>query len=118
LHQITQTKKLNNKLKAVISPLPKIESESFTIRFYGNPLNSHVTVLKIVVTAAVVTKNVHMSRHWKAESVAYGICKQLSPKFMHILPLKPDHSLVCPVCPESFQHLILISKSHSYQTVH
>jgi hypothetical protein len=32
--------------------------------------------------------------------------------------LTPDYSPVCPVCPESFQHLILASKSHSYQTVH
>jgi hypothetical protein len=72
----------------------------------------------MAVTAAVVTKNVRMSRRWKAESVAYGICKQSSPKFVHLLPLKPDRSPVCPVCPESFQHLVLTSKSHSYQTVH
>jgi hypothetical protein len=72
----------------------------------------------MVVTAAVVTENVHVSRRWKAESVAYEICKQPSPKFVHLLLLKPDHSPVCTVCPESFQHLVLISKSHSYQTVH
>jgi hypothetical protein len=35
-------RKLNNKLKFIISPLSetKSESESFTIPFYGNPLNS------------------------------------------------------------------------------
>jgi hypothetical protein len=72
----------------------------------------------MVVTAAMVTENVGMSRHWKAESVAYRICKHPSPKFVHLLPLKPDRSPVYPVCPESFQHLIITSKSRSYQTVH
>jgi hypothetical protein len=43
-----------------------------------------------------------VSRRWKAESVAYGICKQPSPKFMHLLPLKPDRSLVYTVCSKSF----------------
>jgi hypothetical protein len=72
----------------------------------------------MAVTAVVVTENVCMSRHWKAELVAYGICNQLSPSFVHLLPLKPDHSPVYLVYPESFQHLILTSKSHSFQTVH
>jgi hypothetical protein len=27
----------------------------------------------MAITAAVVTKNVHMSRRWKAELVAYGV---------------------------------------------
>jgi hypothetical protein len=72
----------------------------------------------MVVTAAVVTENMHMSRSWKAESVAYGICNQPLPKFVHLLPLKPDRSPVCTVYPESLQHLILTLKSHSYQTVH
>jgi hypothetical protein len=49
-----------------------------------------------------------MSRRWKAESGAYGICNQPSPKFMHLLPLKSDRSLVCPVYSESFLHLVLI----------
>jgi hypothetical protein len=109
-------KKLNNKLKVVISPLS--EPKSITVPFYGDPLNSTRGCIQTVVTSAVVTKNVYMSRHWKSESVAYGICKQPSPKFVHLLPLKPNRSPVCPVCPESFQHLILNSKSHSYQTVH
>jgi hypothetical protein len=52
---------------------------------------------QMVVTAAVVTKNVHMSRRWKAELVAYGIHIQPSPRFMYLVPLKPDHSSVCPV---------------------
>jgi hypothetical protein len=67
----------------------------------------------MAVTTFVITGNVCMSRHWKAESVTYEICKQLSPRFMHILPLKPDRSSVCLVCPESFQHHVLTSKSHT-----
>jgi hypothetical protein len=95
-------KKLNNKLKVVISSLSETESESFTIPFYGNPLNSTCGCIKTVVTADVVTRNVRVSRCWKAESVAYGICKHPLPKFVHLLPLKPDRSPVCTVCPESF----------------
>jgi hypothetical protein len=68
-------KKLNNKLKVVISPLSKTESESFTILFYGNPLNSARGCIKTSVTAVVVIKNVCVSRRWKAKSVAYEICK-------------------------------------------
>jgi hypothetical protein len=48
------------------------------ILFYGNPLNSTRGCIKIAVTTAVVTKNVRMTRRWKAELVAYGICKQPS----------------------------------------
>jgi hypothetical protein len=120
LHQVTWTKKLNSKLKVAISPLSEIEpeSESFTIPFYGDPLNSARGCVKTAVTTVVVTENVRVSRRWKAESVAYGICKQLSSSFVHLRPLKPNRSPVCTVCPESFQHLILSSKSHSYQTVH
>jgi hypothetical protein len=75
LHQVTWTKKLNNKLKVVISPLSKTKSEpkSITALFYGDPLDSARGCSKTAVTAAVVTENVRMSRHWKAESVAYGI---------------------------------------------
>jgi hypothetical protein len=120
LDQVTWTKKLNNKLKVAISPLSEIESESklFTIPFYGDPLNSTRGCVKTAVTTAVVTENVRVSSRWKAESVAYGICKQLSSSFAHLRPVKPDCSPVCTVCPESFQHLILTSKSHNYQTVH
>jgi hypothetical protein len=75
LHHITWSKKFNNKLKAVISPLSETESESITVLFYGNPLNSARGCIKTIVTAAVVTKNVHVSGHWKAELVAYGIYK-------------------------------------------
>jgi hypothetical protein len=92
--------------------------ESFTILFYGNPLNSARGCIQTVVTTVVVTENVRMSRRWKDESMAYGIYKQPSPKFVHLLPLKLDRSPVYPVCSESFQHLILTSKSCSYQTVH
>jgi hypothetical protein len=119
LHQVTWTKKLNNKLKVGISPLSKMkpESESFTIPFYGDSLNSARGCVKTAVTAAVVTENVRVNRRWKAESVAYGICKQLSSSFVHLRPLKPDRSPVCTVCPESFQHLVLTSKFHNYRTV-
>jgi hypothetical protein len=104
LHQVTWSKKLNNKLKVIVSPLSetKSESESFTVLFYGNPLNSTRGCIRTAVTAAVVTKNVHMSRRWKYESEAYGICKQPSSRFTYLLPLKPDRSPVCLVCPESF----------------
>jgi hypothetical protein len=120
LHQVIWPKKLNNKLKVAISPLSEIkpESESFTIPFYSDPLNSTRSCVKTAVTTTVVTKNVRMSRSWKAESVAYGICKQLSSSFVHHRLLKLDRSPVCIVCPESFQHLVQTSKSHSYQTVH
>jgi hypothetical protein len=67
LHQVTWSKKLNNKLKVVISPLSETESESFTILFYGNPLNSTRGCIKTDATTTVVTKNVCMSRSWKAE---------------------------------------------------
>jgi hypothetical protein len=88
LHQVTWSKKLNNKLKVIISPLSetKSESESFTILFYGNPLNSARGYIKMVVTADVVTENVCMSRCWKAKSVVYEICKQPLPRFVHLLP--------------------------------
>jgi hypothetical protein len=88
LHQVTWLKKLNNKLKVVISLLSKANSESgsFTVLFYGNPLNSARGCIQTAVTAAVFTENVRMSRRWKAESVVYGICKQLSPRFVHLLP--------------------------------
>jgi hypothetical protein len=99
LHQVTWSKKLNNKLKVVISPLSETESELITVPFYGNPLNSARGCIKTAVTTAVVTKNVRVSRRWKAESVTHGICKQLLPRFVHLLPLKPDHLSVRTVCP-------------------
>jgi hypothetical protein len=68
-------KKLNNNLKVVISPLSETESKLFTIPFYGNPLNSAHGCFKTAVTVVMVTKNVRVSRRWKPESVAYGICK-------------------------------------------
>jgi hypothetical protein len=96
----------------------KPEPKSIMVPFYDDPLNSARDCIQTAVTSAVVTKNVRVSRRWKTESVAYGICKQLSSSFMHLRPLKPNRSPVCTVCPESFQHLVLTSKSHSYQTVH
>jgi hypothetical protein len=68
---------LNNKLKVVISPLSEIKPEpkSIMVPFYGDPLNSARGCVKIVVTAVVVTEKVCVSRRWKVESVAYGICK-------------------------------------------
>jgi hypothetical protein len=93
----------------------KSESESFMIPFNGNPLNSECGCIQMVVTAAVITENVHMSRHWKVEYVVYGIYIQPSARFMHFLPLKPDRSLVCP---ENVQHLVLTLKSRIYEIVH
>jgi hypothetical protein len=72
------------------------------ILFYGNPLNSARGCIQMVVTAVVVTENVCISRRWKDESVVYGICKQPSPSFTHIVRLKPDYSSVYPACPETF----------------
>jgi hypothetical protein len=117
LQRVTWSKKPNNKLKVIISSLSetKSESESFMIPFYGNPLNSARGCIQMAITAAVVTENVCMSRHWKAKLVAYIIHTQSLSCFMHLLPLKPDRS---PVCPESFQHLVMTLKPRSYQTVH
>jgi hypothetical protein len=77
LHQVTGTKKFNNKLKVVISPLSEIKPEpkSIMVLFYGDPLNSARDCVKTAVTVAVVTEKVRVSRRWKAESVAYGIYK-------------------------------------------
>jgi hypothetical protein len=77
LHQVTKTKKLNNKLKVVISPLSEIKPEPklIMVPFYGDTLNSARDCVKTAVTAAVVTEKVRVSSRWKAESVAYGICK-------------------------------------------
>jgi hypothetical protein len=54
----------------------------------------------------------------KTNLVAYGIHIQTLSRFMYLLPLQPDHSSVCSVCPESFQHLVMTSKFCNYQTVH
>jgi hypothetical protein len=77
LHQVTGTKKLNNKLKVVISPLSEIKPEpkSIMVPFYGDPLNSARGCVKTAVTADVVTEKVRVSTRWKAESMAYVICK-------------------------------------------
>jgi hypothetical protein len=72
----------------------------------------------MAVTTAVVTENVSMSRCWKTGLVAYGVRIQTLPRFMYLLPLTPDGSLVCLVCPESVQHPVPMSKSRNYQTVH
>jgi hypothetical protein len=88
------------------------------ILFYGNPLTPHVGCIEMAVIIAVVTKNMRMSRRWKAELVSYGILLQLSPRITHVMLLKPDRLVVYQVFPESVQHLVLSSKSRSYQTVH
>jgi hypothetical protein len=93
LHKFTWSKKLIKKLKVIISPLS--ETESFTIPFYGHPLNSARGYIQTVVTAAVVTENVHMCRRWKAEIVVYGIYKQPLPSCTYLLSFKPDRSPVC-----------------------
>jgi hypothetical protein len=66
------------------------------VLFYDNPLNSACGCLQTAITTAVVIENVRVSRRWKAELVDYGIQKQPVPCFMHLLPLKPDRSSVCP----------------------
>jgi hypothetical protein len=60
LHQVTGTKKLNNKLKVVISPLSeiKLEPKSIMVPFYSDTLNSARGCVKEVVTAVVVTEKV------------------------------------------------------------
>jgi hypothetical protein len=88
------------------------------ISFYGDPLTPHVGCTQTAVAIAAVTQNVCMSRRWKYELVPYGRRKQPLSSFTHLVPVKPDHSSVCTVCPESFQHLVLTLKSRSYQTVH
>jgi hypothetical protein len=65
------------------------------ISLYGNPLNSACGCIQMAVTSVVVTKKVHMSRRWKAELVGYRIHKQPLASFAHLLPLKPDRSLIC-----------------------
>jgi hypothetical protein len=77
-----------------------------------------VDYIQTGVIMVVVTKNLRMSKHWKAELVPYGIHKQPSPRITHLTLLKPDHSSVCLICPDSIQHLVLTSKSHNYQIVH
>jgi hypothetical protein len=85
LHQVTWSNKLNNKLKVVISTLSETKSESFTILFYRNTLNSARRCIQMVATANVVIENMCMSRRWKVDSVAYEICKQPSPRLVHLL---------------------------------
>jgi hypothetical protein len=46
------------------------ESESFMIPFFGYLLNYACGFIQMVITVTAVTKNVRMSRHWKAELVA------------------------------------------------
>jgi hypothetical protein len=53
----------------------KPEAKSITVPFYGNPLNLTHGCIKTAATAAVVTKNVRVSRRWKVELVSYRICK-------------------------------------------
>jgi hypothetical protein len=84
------------------------------IPFYGNLLTPHVGCIQMAITVAAVIENVCMSRHFKAEFVAYGTRLQPLPRFTHLLPLNADCS---SICPESVQHLIQISKFRSYQTI-
>jgi hypothetical protein len=115
--QSPDERSLITSLNVIISSLSETmsESESFTILFYDNPLNFACRYIQKAVTAAMVTKNVCMSRRWKAELVAYGICLQPSPRFTNLLHLKPDR---LPVSLENVQYLVLASKLRRYQTVH
>jgi hypothetical protein len=56
------------------------------ILFYDNMLYSARGCIEMVVTVAMVTENMCLGRCWKAELVAYGSSKQLSPSFMHLVP--------------------------------
>jgi hypothetical protein len=64
LHQVTRTKKLNNKLKVIISLLSEIKTEpkSVMVPFYGDPLNSARDCVKTAVTTDVVIEKVCVSR--------------------------------------------------------
>jgi hypothetical protein len=68
----------------------------------------------MAVTIVVVTKNVCMSRHWKAGIQAYRIHDQTLARFMLLDAHEPDHSPICPICAENVQHLSLTSKARSY----
>jgi hypothetical protein len=50
------------------------------------PANSTRGYIQIDVTVVAVTKNVRMSRCWKAELVAYGSHKQPSPRITLLCP--------------------------------
>jgi hypothetical protein len=63
-----------------------LKSKQLTIPFYGNLLNSAHRLFSNSHNHCYVTKNVHMSRRWKGEQVAYGIYKQLSPRFTLLMP--------------------------------
>jgi hypothetical protein len=58
LHHVSWSKKINNKLKVIFSPLSetKSDSELFMILFYGNPLNYARGCIQTAVTASVVMK--------------------------------------------------------------
>jgi hypothetical protein len=47
--------------------------------------------------------------------VAYRIYVQPSSRIMYHRPLKPGCSSFCPVCPESIQHFVLISKNRAVE---
>jgi hypothetical protein len=120
LHQVIWSKKLNKQVKSY--NLTTVQNQ-FRIRIvYDSVLWQSAELCTWLYSNSYNCFcgywNVCMSRHWKAELVGYIICKQSLPSFAHLLPLKPDRSSVCLVYPESFQHIVLISKSCSYQTVH
>jgi hypothetical protein len=75
-------------LKVIISLLSeaKSKSKSFMISSYADPLNSACGCIQMVVNIVVVTKNVCMSRRWKAELEANRVRKQLSPRFTLRMP--------------------------------
>jgi hypothetical protein len=71
----------------------------------------------MVVTVDADAKNMCMSRRWKADRVGFRTCVHTPAIFVFLVAQKPDHALVCPVCPESEQHGNLTSKIHNDLTV-
>jgi hypothetical protein len=57
-------------------------------RFSSNPLTSRECCLWIVITIAVVTKIMCLSRRWRVSQVSYGIHNQASSIFTRFGPLK------------------------------
>jgi hypothetical protein len=76
-----------------------------TILIYDDLLTSARRLYSNGHNIVGVTQNVCMSMRWKTEQMFYGSCKQPSPRFRHLMPLKPDHSPLRPVYPDQFSTL-------------
>jgi hypothetical protein len=81
VHIIKLPNRLNNisTLKIAILVIFEIESKFRSHRrigFLAIRKTPHVGCFQMVITIAVVTENVYMSRRWKAGQVVYIICEQ------------------------------------------